>query len=112
MQLTQGRNENKSIAGTPYAMRTRSIRIHGVVTSIGLENFCWDILSRIAEQGSLTVNRQLCHLHDDYQCGQSEAANFCSYLRIFCMRYLAGNPLLFQELPPGAKPDAPAIKER
>ncbi len=31
-----------------YEQRTRSMRIHGVVTSIRLENLCWDILARIA----------------------------------------------------------------
>ena len=34
-----------------YEQRTRSMRIHGVVTSIRLENLCWDILARIAAKG-------------------------------------------------------------
>ena len=32
-----------------YEQRTRTIRIHGVLTSIRLENMVWDILAEMAE---------------------------------------------------------------
>lgn len=77
----------------PYAMRTRSIRIHGVVTSVGLENFCWEVLLRIAHQHRLTLNQQVNRLHDDFTLGKTNASNFCSFLRIFCMQYLSSSKL-------------------
>lgn len=72
-----------------YELRTRSIRIHGVVTSVGLENFCWEVLSRIASQHALTANQQIVKLHDDYAGGRTSAASFSSFLRIYCMQFLA-----------------------
>lgn len=73
----------------PFEMRTRSIRIHGVVTSVGLENLTWNILLLIAKHNRLTLNQQVCKLHDEYHLGSNSAANFCSFLRTVCMLHLA-----------------------
>ncbi|HYD80540.1 MAG TPA: ribbon-helix-helix domain-containing protein [Paucimonas sp.] len=72
-----------------YELRTRSIRIHGVVTSIRLENLCWDILARIANSSELTTNQLICTLHDELIERQEKITNFASFLRISCMRYLS-----------------------
>ena len=92
-QRRSGGNERQGCATTlvqdGYELRTRSIRIHGVVTSVGLENFCWEILSRIASQHALTANQQVVKLHDDYAGGRTGAVSFSSFLRIYCMQFLA-----------------------
>jgi predicted DNA-binding ribbon-helix-helix protein len=72
-----------------YELRTRSIRIHGVVTSVRLENLCWDILARIALMDGLTTNQLICSLHDEVIAQQGKIGNFSSFLRISCMRYLS-----------------------
>ena len=33
-----------------YASRTRSVRLHGVVTSIRLENLYWNVLAEIGQR--------------------------------------------------------------
>ena len=72
-----------------YELRTRSIRIHGVVTSIRLENLSWDILARIAQKDDLTTNQLISRLHDEVIRQQGKVNNFCSFLRVSCMRYLS-----------------------
>lgn len=72
-----------------YELRTRSIRIHGIVTSIRLENLSWDILARIASRDGLTTNQLICQLYDEVILQQGKVSNFCSFLRVSCMRYLS-----------------------
>lgn len=72
-----------------YELRTRSIRIHGVVTSIRLENLSWDILARIAQKDDMTTNQLISQLHDEVIRQQGKVNNFCSFLRVCCMRYLS-----------------------
>lgn len=72
-----------------YELRTRSIRIHGVVTSIRLENLSWDILARIAQKDDMTTNQLISQLHDEVIRQQGKVNNFCSFLRVSCMRYLS-----------------------
>ena len=38
-----------------YASRTRSVRLHGVVTSIRLENLYWDVLEEIGLRDGMSV---------------------------------------------------------
>ena len=89
MAYNISRVNNVAYALDAYELRTRSIRIHGIVTSVGLENFCWEVLSHIADHNTITVNQQIVHLHDNYLCGKSGAGNFSSFLRIYCMQFLA-----------------------
>jgi len=72
-----------------YEQRTRSVRIHGMVTSIRLENLCWDILARIAAKDKLTTNQLICRLHEEIVERQGKVENLSSFLRISCMRYLS-----------------------
>lgn len=72
-----------------YEQRTRSMRIHGVVTSIRLENLCWDILARIASKDQLTTNQLICKLYDEIIARQGRVDNLSSFLRVSCMRYLS-----------------------
>ena len=38
-----------------YDARTRSVRLHGVVTSIRLENLFWQVLEEIAQRDGMVV---------------------------------------------------------
>ena len=72
-----------------YEQRTRSMRLRGVVTSIRLENLCWDILSRIASKDDLTTNQLISQLYDEIIERQGKVDNLSSFLRVSCMRYLS-----------------------
>lgn len=72
-----------------YEQRTRSMRIRGVVTSIRLENLCWDILARIAAMDNLTTNQLIGKLYDEIIERQGRVDNLSSFLRVSCMRYLS-----------------------
>jgi predicted DNA-binding ribbon-helix-helix protein len=65
------------------------MRIRGVVTSIRLENLCWDVLARIASKDSLTTNQLISQLYDEVIARQGKVDNLSSFLRISCMRYLS-----------------------
>jgi len=71
-----------------YEQRTRSIRVHGVITSIRLENMAWDILAEMAEAEGWTTNHLIVTLHDEVLAHRGEVPNFASFLRVTCMRYL------------------------
>ena len=71
-----------------YEQRTRSIRIHGMLTSIRLENTVWDILGEMAEDEGCTTNALICTLHDEVLQHRGEVSNFASFLRVTCLRYL------------------------
>ncbi len=72
-----------------YEQRTRSMRIHGVVTSIRLENLCWDILARIAAQDRMPTNQLIGKLYDEIVERRGGVDNLSSFLRVSCMRYLS-----------------------
>ena len=72
-----------------YEQRTRSMRIHGVVTSIRLENLCWDILARIAAKDQMTTNQLIGKLYDEIVERRGGVDNLSSFLRVSCMRYLS-----------------------
>ncbi len=71
-----------------YESRTRTVRIDGVVTSIRLENFVWEILARIAEDEASSTNALISTLHREVMHANGETPNFASFLRVTCLRYL------------------------
>ena len=71
-----------------YEQRSRTVRIHGVLTSIRLENMSWDILAEMAEQEGRTTNALVSMFHDEILEYRGEVPNFASFLRVTCMRYL------------------------
>ena len=80
-----------------YEQRSRTVRIHGVLTSIRLENMAWDILAEMAEEEGCTTNALISLFHDEILAHRGEVPNFASFLRVTCMRYLwrrlnAANP--------------------
>jgi predicted DNA-binding ribbon-helix-helix protein len=71
-----------------YEQRSRSVRIHGVLTSIRLENMAWDILAQMAAAEGRTTNALIVAFHDEILAHRGEVPNFASFLRVTCMRYL------------------------
>jgi predicted DNA-binding ribbon-helix-helix protein len=71
-----------------YEQRTRTMRIHGVLTSLRLENMVWDILAEMAEAENCTTNHLIVTFHDEILAHRGEVPNFASFLRVSSMRYL------------------------
>ncbi len=73
-----------------YRPTTRSIRLHGVATSIRLEQMFWQVLDEIGDRDGLSVPQLLGTLYDELHDtgGLPDNGNFSSFLRVTCMRYL------------------------
>jgi predicted DNA-binding ribbon-helix-helix protein len=72
-----------------YGSRTRSVRLHGAITSIRLENLFWDVLEEIARRDGLGVVQLIEKLYDELIEARGEAGNFASFLRVSALRYEA-----------------------
>ena len=72
-----------------YQSKTRSVRLHGVVTSIRLENLFWEILAEIGERDGMSVSQLLERLYDELVQSRGEVGNFASFLRVSALRYMA-----------------------
>jgi predicted DNA-binding ribbon-helix-helix protein len=89
-----------------YEQRSRTVRIHGVLTSLRLENMVWDILAEMAAAEGRTTNALIALFHDEIMAHRGEVPNFASFLRVTCMRYL--RRAARDALPPGdAEGEAP-----
>jgi len=76
-----------------YRCRSRSLRLSGVATSIRLENLFWQVLEEIGARDGLSVAQLISRLYDELADaggqGVNDGANFSSFLRVSCGRYLA-----------------------
>ncbi len=72
-----------------YEMRTRSLRLHGVSTSIRLENLFWALLEEIGARDGMSVVQLITRLYDELMETGAETGNFTSFLRVCCARYQA-----------------------
>lgn len=72
-----------------YQCRVRSVRLHGVATSIRLENLFWNVLEDIARRDGMRVPQLCTKLYDELVADRGEVDNFASFLRVCCGRYLA-----------------------
>lgn len=72
-----------------YACRARSVRLHGVATSIRLENLFWQVLEEIAGRDGMGVPQLCAKLHDELLAERGSVDNFASFLRVCCGRYMA-----------------------
>ncbi len=79
------------IEGDPalWERHTRSLRLHGLATSLRLETFFWNILAEIARRDGLTLSQLVAKLYDELVEARGETGNFASFLRVCCGRYLA-----------------------
>ena len=71
-----------------YEQRSRTVRIHGVLTSLRLENMVWDVLAEMAQAEGRTTNALISLFHDEILVQRGEVPNFASFLRVTCLRYL------------------------
>lgn len=71
-----------------YEPITRSIRLHGAVTSLRLEARFWEILDEMAVAERRSTPRFLELLHDEVLELRGEVRNFASLLRVVCSVYL------------------------
>lgn len=72
-----------------YEPSTRSVRLHGVTTSIRLENLFWRVLDEIGRRDGMSVNQLITKLYDEIIEARGEVQNFASFLRVCSMRYLS-----------------------
>ena len=87
-----------------YEQRTRTIRIHGVLTSIRLENMVWDILAEMAESEGCSTNSLIVQFHDEILAHRGEVPNFASFLRVTGMRFLRRRLTEAERAAPGPAP--------
>ena len=73
-----------------YVMRSRSLRLRGVATSIRLENQFWDVLEEIGARDGLTLPRLISKLYDELAEAGEEAATRRRHARAL---FSAGSPL-------------------
>lgn len=93
-----------------YESRTRALRIHGVLTSIRLENFVWDILAEMAAEEGRTTNGLITQFHDEILERRGEVRNFASFLRVTCLRYLRRKLESAAQPAPAAADSAPGVR--
>ena len=72
-----------------WVSKTRSLRVDGVVTSVRLENFFWDVLEELACRDGMTVNQMISKLYLESMDAEHDISNFSSFLRVCCGRYLS-----------------------
>ncbi|MEJ8851988.1 ribbon-helix-helix domain-containing protein [Variovorax rhizosphaerae] len=82
-----------------YEQRSRTVRIHGVLTSLRLENMMWDTLAEMAEEEGRTTNALIALFHDEIMAHRGEVPNFASFLRVTCMRYLRRRLMALEQAP-------------
>ena len=68
---------------------TKSLRIDGMVTSVRLETFFWNVLDEIAGRDGMNVVQLITRLHNESIDAGHDLGNFTSFLRVCCGRYLA-----------------------
>jgi len=98
-----------------WSSKTKSLRIQGVVTSIRLEVFFWDILEELSFRDQMTVNQLITKLYLESLDADHDIGNFTSFLRVCCSLYLsliADGDLSRETRLPLEKVDAKNIIER
>ena len=63
------------------------MRLHGVVTSLRLENLYWDVLEEIAQRDGMGVVQLIERLYDELVADRGAVGNFSSFLRVCALRY-------------------------
>jgi predicted DNA-binding ribbon-helix-helix protein len=95
-----------------YESRTRSLRIHGVITTVRLENLFWDVLHEIAARESMTTSQFAVKLYDELIALRGEMpTNFASFLRVCCLRYLSMRAEKGSSAPDAAPEPAAEVSE-
>jgi predicted DNA-binding ribbon-helix-helix protein len=95
-----------------YESRSRTVRIHGVLTSIRVENFVWDTLASLAAEENITTNALIAKFHDEILRYRGDVLNFSSFLRVTCMRYLRRKCDTLEQASASPQLLGPAVSER
>jgi predicted DNA-binding ribbon-helix-helix protein len=74
---------------TLWESSTKSLRIDGMVTSVRLEAFFWNVLEEIGGRDGMSVVQLITKLHHESIDAGHDLGNFTSFLRVCCGRYLA-----------------------
>ena len=93
-----------------YEQRSRTVRVHGVLTSIRLENMAWDILAELAKEEGRTTNALIVMFHDEILKYRGEVPNFASFLRVTCMSYLQRRRMAGERTTQAAVPPLAAVR--
>jgi len=65
------------------------VRLHGVITSIRLENLHWEVLEEIGARDGMGVTQLIEKLYDELVQARGAVGNFASFLRVSALRYMA-----------------------
>jgi len=68
---------------------THSLRIDGMVTSVRLENYFWQILEEIAQRDRMHTAQMITRLYHESIAAGHDLGNFTSFLRVCALRYQA-----------------------
>ena len=60
-----------------------------MATSLRLENLFWQVLEEIGARDGMSVTQLITRLYDELAEAGGDIANFTSFLRVCCGRYLA-----------------------
>lgn len=76
-----------------FALSTRTVRMHGHVTSVRLENYFWNILDAIADREKMNMRQLLNQLNDEFiALNGGKPSNFSSLLRVGCIKFSRAYP--------------------
>ena len=95
-----------------YEQRSRTVRVHGVLTSIRLENMVWNVLAEMAEAEGRTTNALISLFHDEILAHRGAVPNFASFLRVTCLRYLSRKAMATEAKAVTPEPMAPCAVPR
>jgi len=68
---------------------THSLRIDGMVTSVRMENYFWQILEEIAQRDGMNTAQMITRLYHESIAAGHDLGNFTSFLRVCALRYQA-----------------------
>lgn len=86
---------SRAIEPSFFERETRSVRLKGFVTSMGLEEEFWAVLNGLAKDQNMPISRLLAVLYDEYIQSES-ASNFASFLRVSCVEIVREKYLIAQ----------------
>jgi predicted DNA-binding ribbon-helix-helix protein len=71
-----------------YTPERRSVRIHGLSTTIRLERAFWSVMEDLAEMENTSVAGPITRIQD--HCQFSDQKNLASCLSVSCLKYVGG----------------------
>lgn len=98
-----------------WQSQTHSLRIDGMVTSVRMENYFWQVLEEMAQRDAINTAQLITRLYHESIDAGHDLGNFTSFLRVCVLRYQAlqvsGDIPVSSHVPIGSL-DADAILQR